>query len=221
MEIRLENVCYEYQTKFQRVPAVQNVSYTFESGRMYAIMGVSGSGKTTLLSAMAGLKLPTAGDIVVDGENTKTTDCCRLRRETVSVIYQDFNLFPLLTVEENVQYPLTIRKVPKAEAAALAHDCLGKVGIVPGQYGRMPRMLSGGEQQRVAIARALATGSKVLLADEPTGNLDRKNSANIIGILKTLAHEQDHCVIIVTHNPAVAEQADVCLTMEDGMLLQD
>lgn len=219
MEIRLENVCYEYQTKFQRVPAVQDVSYTFQSGKMYAIMGVSGSGKTTLLSAMAGLKVPTSGAIVVDGEDTRTADCCKLRREKISVIYQDFNLFPLLTVEENVAYPLTIRKEPKEQARAKAHECLTQVGIVPGQYGRMPRMLSGGEQQRVAIARALASGSKVLLADEPTGNLDRKNSGNIIDILQKLAHEQDCCVIVVTHDPTVAEKADLCLQMEDGALV--
>lgn len=220
MEICLENVCYEYNTKYQRVYAVQNVSYTFCSGRMYAIMGASGSGKTTLLSVMAGLKLPTSGSIYVEGENTKDIDCCKMRREKVSVIYQDYNLFQLMTVEENVQYPLLINGMKKDSAAVLAHDCLTMVGIVPGQYRRMPRMLSGGEQQRVAIARALASGSKIVLADEPTGNLDSTNSSNIIDILLTLAHEQDCCVVVVTHDPAVAERADVVLTMKDGHFAQ-
>ena len=220
MEICLENVCYEYSTKFKSVHAVQNVSHTFLGGKMYAIMGASGSGKTTLLSIMAGLRMPTSGDAFVDGENTKDADCCKLRREKVSVIYQDFNLFQLMTVEENVCYPLVLNGVKKDDAKSLSHTCLAMVGIVPEQYSRMPHMLSGGEQQRVAIARALASGSKIVLADEPTGNLDSTNSINIVDILLKLAHEQHCCVVVVTHDPSIAERADELLTMKDGSFVR-
>lgn len=218
MRICLNEVSYEYHTKYQRVMAVKDVSFQFEERKVYAIMGASGSGKTTLLSMMAGLKLPTSGTASIDGEETARTDCCRLRREKVSVIYQDFNLFPLLTVEENVAYPLLIRGDNKDSAGRTARGILQAVGIREEQYGRLPHMLSGGEQQRVAIARALASGSGIILADEPTGNLDSENSQNIIGHLQKLAHDKGCCVVIVTHDPAVAEAADIVLKMKDGRL---
>lgn len=221
MSICLNNVCFEYQTKYQRVTAVRDASFQFEARRMYAIMGASGSGKTTLLSMMAGLKLPTSGIVTINGEETSKTDCCKLRRESVSVIYQDFNLFPLLTVEENAAYPLLIRGENKDGAARTAHEMLQSVGIKEEQYSRLPHMLSGGEQQRVAIARALASGSEIILADEPTGNLDSENSQNIIDSLQKLAHEKDCCVVIVTHDPAVAEAADIVLKMKDGRLIDE
>ncbi len=221
MSICLNNVCFEYQTKYQRVTAVRDASFQFEARRMYAIMGASGSGKTTLLSMMAGLKLPTSGIVTINGEETSKTDCCKLRRESVSVIYQDFNLFPLLTVEENAAYPLLIRGENKDGAAQTAHEMLQSVGIKEEQYSRLPHMLSGGEQQRVAIARALASGSEIILADEPTGNLDSENSQNIIDSLQKLAHEKDCCVVIVTHDPAVAEAADIVLKMKDGRLIDE
>lgn len=218
MRIRLDNVCYEYSNKFQRVTAVRDVSYAFDANTVYAIMGTSGSGKTTLLSMMAGLRLPTSGTVVIDDQITAKTDCCRLRREKLSVIYQDFNLFPLLTVEENAAYPLLVRKENRQSAEQTAHEMLQSVGIREEQYGRLPHMLSGGEQQRVAIARALASGSEIILADEPTGNLDSENSQNIINILQDLAHGKNCCVVIVTHDPAVAEAADIVLKMKDGRL---
>ena len=196
MEVLLNNVCYEYRNKYRRVEAVRKVSYRFESGKIYAIMGASGSGKTTLLSTMAGLRLPTSGEITVDDVTLSTADRCKLRREKISVIYQDFNLFPLMTVLENTAYPLLIQKKDK----------------------QLPNMLSGGEQQRVAIARALASGSRIILADEPTGNLDTENGKNIVEILKRLAHEENCCVIIVTHDPTVAGESDVILNMRDGKL---
>lgn len=218
MRICLDNVGYEYSNKYRRVTAVRDVSFQFGAQQMYAIMGASGSGKTTLLSMMAGLKLPTSGTITIDGEETAKTDCCRLRRERLSVIYQDFNLFPLLTVEENAAYPLLIRGENKNNANQTAHEMLQTVGIKEEQYSRLPHMLSGGEQQRVAIARALASGSEIILADEPTGNLDSENSQNIIDILQKLAHDKNCCVVIVTHDPAVAEAADIVLKMKDGRL---
>lgn len=221
MRIGLHHVGYEYHTKYQRVIAVQDVSFQFEDRMVYAIMGPSGSGKSTLLSMMAGLKLPTSGAVTIDGEETAKVDCCRLRRERLSVIYQDFNLFPLLTVEENIAYPLLIRGKDKDSAGRTASEMLRAVGIKEEQYSRLPHMLSGGEQQRVAIARALASGSEIILADEPTGSLDSENSRNIIGYLQKLAHDKSCCVVIVTHDPAVAEAADIVLKMKDGRLVDE
>lgn len=216
MSISLKNVSYSYRGKYQTVRAVDGVSYDFEAGKCYAIIGKSGSGKTTLLSLMAGLDLPTEGEIIVDGKSTKDWDRNRMRREAVSVIYQNYNLFPLLTVQENIQYPLDLKKVPKKEAEALGRKVRERVDLSENYDKRMPAHLSGGEQQRVAIARTLAQGCKIILADEPTGNLDSTNTRNIVDILCTLAHDDGCTVIIVTHDPSVAEQADTVLQMKDG-----
>ena len=216
MSIELKNVSYRYQGKYQTVQAVSDVSHCFEPGKIYAIIGKSGSGKTTLLSLMAGLDLPTEGDILVNGTSTRAWDRNALRREAVSVIYQNYNLFPLLTVQENILYPLRLKQKDKKAAVALAKQMRARVGLPEEYDGRIPAQLSGGEQQRVAIARTLAQGCRIILADEPTGNLDTANTENIVKILRSLAHEDGCTVIIVTHDPAVAEQADVVLQMRDG-----
>lgn len=216
MSISLKNVSYSYQGKYQTVKAVDDVSYDFEPGKCYAIIGKSGSGKTTLLSLMAGLDLPTEGEILVDGKSTRDWDRNRMRRDTVSVIYQNYNLFPLLTVQENIQYPLDLKKIPKKESAALVREARQRVELSETYDKRLPSHLSGGEQQRVAIARTLAQGCKIILADEPTGNLDSTNTRNIVDILCSLAHDEGCTVIIVTHDPVVAEQADTVLQIKDG-----
>ena len=216
MSISLNNVSYSYKGKFQTVKAVDDVSYDFEEGKCYAIIGKSGSGKTTLLSLMAGLDLPTGGEILIDGKSTKDWDRNQMRRDAVSVIYQNYNLFPLLTVQENIRYPLDLKKTPRREAAIRAKEVRERVELPSAYDRRLPAHLSGGEQQRVAIARTLAQGCKIVLADEPTGNLDSTNTHNIVEILKSLAHDDGCTVIIVTHDPAVAEQADAVLQMKDG-----
>ena len=216
MSISLNNVSYSYKGKFQTVKAVDGVSYDFEPGKCYAIIGKSGSGKTTLLSLMAGLDLPTEGEIIVDGKSTKDWDRNKMRRDAVSVIYQNYNLFPLLTVQENIRYPLSLKKTPRKEVAARSKEVRERVELPAVYDKRLPAHLSGGEQQRVAIARTLAQGCKIILADEPTGNLDSANTKNIVEILRSLAHEDGCTVIIVTHDPAVAEQADAVLQMKDG-----
>ena len=218
MGISLKNVSYSYRGKYQTVRAVDGVSYDFEPGKLYAIIGKSGSGKTTLMSLMAGLDLPTEGEIFVDGKSTREWDRNALRRDGVSVIYQNYNLFPLLTVTENIQYPLHLKRMKKPEARALAKEVRERVELPESYDNRLPAHLSGGEQQRVAIARTLAQGCKIILADEPTGNLDTANTANIVAILKDLAHTDGCTVIIVTHDPAVAEEADTVLQMKDGSL---
>lgn len=216
MSISLKNVSYSYKGKYQTVRAVNDVSFDFEPGKCYAIVGKSGSGKTTLLSLMAGLDVPTEGEIIVDGKSTKDWDRNRLRRDAVSVIYQNYNLFPLLTVQENIMYPLDLKKMPKKDAVALGKEVRERVELSETYDKRLPSHLSGGEQQRVAIARTLAQGCKIILADEPTGNLDSTNTENIVKILCSLAHDEGCTVIIVTHDPAVAEQADTVLQMKDG-----
>ncbi len=214
-----KQVTYEYRNAVQTVKAVNGVSCDFQQGLVYALVGASGSGKTTFLSLLAGLDVPTSGTIELDGESTANMNRDAYRLNHVSVIYQNFNLFQHLTVLENAAYPLYVRKIPKKKADELAADKLVQVGLKEDQFKRLPNMLSGGEQQRVAIARALASGSEIILADEPTGNLDSTNSQNIVEILRQLAHENDRCVIIVTHDPAVAEAADVVLKMKDGNLV--
>ena len=220
MSILIANeVVYEYRNAYQTVRAVNGVARDVEQGLVYAIVGSSGSGKTTFLSLLAGLDVPTSGTIALDGQSTAELDRDEYRLNHVSVIYQNFNLFQHLTVLENAAYPLYVRKVGGKEADAVAREKLLQVGLKEDQFKRLPNMLSGGEQQRVAIARALASGSEIILADEPTGNLDSTNSRNIVEILHRLAHENDRGVIIVTHDPAVAEAADVVLNMKDGKLI--
>lgn len=212
----VNKVHYEYGNKAQPVKAVNGVSCEFQQGRVYAVTGVSGSGKTTFLSLLAGLDVPASGSIELDGSSTSVMNRDEYRLNHVSVIYQNFNLFEHLTALENAAYPLYIRKLPQKKAEELAKEKLLQVGLKEEQLKRLPTMLSGGEQQRVAIARALTSGSEIILADEPTGNLDSENSRIIIEIMQKLAHENDRCVIIATHDPAVAEAADVVLRMQDG-----
>ncbi len=216
MGITLKSVSYSYQGKYQTVRAVNDVSYDFGGGKVYTIIGKSGSGKTTLLSLMAGLDLPVEGEIVVDGKSTKDWDRNQMRRDVVSVIYQNYNLFPLLTVQENIRYPLSLKKMPKKEAIAASREARARVELPESYDRRFPRQLSGGEQQRVAIARTLAQGCKIILADEPTGNLDSANSRNIVDIFCSLAHDDGCTVIIITHDMAVAERSDVVIRMGDG-----
>lgn len=216
--IKVENVNYSYKTKYQTVHAVKDVSCSFEKGLLYAIVGESGSGKTTLLSLLAGLDVADEGSILVEGEDLGKMNRDRYRRDVASVVYQSFQLFPLLTARENVMYPMEMKKIKKKEAEKRAEELLLSVGLPEKIYRQFPLMMSGGEQQRVAIARALAAGGKILLADEPTGNLDTENEQHIVEILKKLAHEDGYTVIVITHNPEVAKEADGIYRMRDGRL---
>ncbi len=217
-ELTLENVTYRYKGANRNV--VDSANCTFEGGRLNAVVGPSGSGKTTLLSLMAGLDQPTQGSIAIDGEDLANLDLDQYRRERISMIFQAFQLFPLLTVLENVCFPLELNGAPRKEAAEWAESFLTAVGIDEGKYRRFPANLSGGEQQRVAIARSLASGARVLLADEPTGNLDKANGENVVEILQRLAYEQGYCVIIVTHDLQIAGKAGKLWKMTDGTLTE-
>lgn len=216
--IKVEKVDYIYQSKYQKTQALSGVSCSFERGKVYAITGKSGSGKSTLLALLAGLDVPTEGNIYIDGKEIREIDRDEYRMNCAAVIYQAFHLFPLLTVLENVMFPLQLNHVPAKEAQSRAQGFLAKVGLPDTLYHKMPNMISGGEQQRVAIARAMASGGQILLADEPTGNLDTHNESIVVELLEKLAHEEDYAVIIVTHNEKVAMTADVIYEMSDGML---
>ena len=215
-ELTLQRVSYRYPRAAR--DALQGVECRFRAGEVAAVVGPSGSGKTTLLSIMAGLDRPSGGEVLVDGKKLSEMDLDAYRRQYVSVIFQAFHLFPLLTVLENVCFPLELLGAGEKDAREQARRNLELVGIAEEKHRRYPSQLSGGEQQRLAIARALSSGAGILLADEPTGNLDGENSRNIVDILTRLAHEGGYCVVIVTHDPAVAEAADAVYTVADGEL---
>ena len=220
MNIQLQNVTYTYAGKYQRVTAVDGVSYTFHDGTLYTIMGASGSGKSTLLSLLAGLKLPTEGEITLDEQPIRLMDRSALRRDTVSVIYQDFNLFPLLTAEENVCYPLRLQKMDKEKALELARQRLTDMGIRESYFRKLPNQLSGGEQQRVAIARALAMKPDILCFDEPTSALDPELTGEVLRVIRSLA-EQHTTMVIVTHEMAFARDvADQVIFMDGGVIVE-
>ena len=216
--LQINDVQYTYQSKYQKVQALRGLTMSFEPGKLYALVGRSGSGKTTLLSLMAGLDLPTGGGIDFEGKPLSGLDRDLYRRDDVAVIYQSYNLLPLLTVEENVAFPLELKKLPREEIRKTAQEKLRLVGLDEGYFKRLPAMLSGGEQQRVAVARALAAQARVILADEPTGNLDTDNASKVIELLRTLAHEQGVCVIVVTHDLSIADRADAVFRLKDGQL---
>lgn len=218
--LRAEHVFYSYQSKYQKVEAVKDVSCVFEKGKFYAIVGESGSGKSTFLSLLAGLDQPCEGTIYVEGEPLSGMDRDAYRLNRAAVVYQAFHLFPLLTAQENVMLPLEFKKMRKKEAARQAQQLLQRVGLESRIYKRFPKMMSGGEQQRVAIARAVATGGEIILADEPTGNLDSENEKNVVALLKELAHEDGYTVIVITHNQRVADETDHVFRMKDGSMEQ-
>ncbi len=219
--LTVDHVEYLYRNAYQTVKAVNGVSFDFEPGCLYAVAGASGSGKTTFLSLLAGLDVPSEGRILFHGVSMTEMDRDEYRRDHVSVIYQNYNLFQHLTVLENAAYPLYLKKEPKREADAAAREKLLSLGLKEEQFGRLPNMLSGGEQQRVAVARALVCGSEIILADEPTGNLDSENTKIIVELFQELAHREGRCVILVTHDPEVSQGADVVLHMRDGKLARE
>ena len=205
--LALDHVTYSYTKGGKKV--VDDLSRGFRPGRLVAITGPSGAGKTTVLSLLSGLTLPTAGRVLYDGRDLSTLNRYRFRSHDIGVIFQSFNLLPALTVEENIVLSMEASGMrferPKLE---IVLELLHKVRL-PEEYAKERILhLSGGEQQRVAIARALSYGPRVVLADEPTGNLDMATQDDIMAIFRALAHDEGKCVIIVTHSPAVAEQSD-------------
>ena len=216
--LEVRHVNYAYQTRYHTVEALRDVNASFERGRLYALVGKSGSGKSTLLSLLAGLMLPQSGEVLFEGEPTAKMNLDTYRLRHAAVIYQSFRLFPLLTVSENITYPMELRGLRGEKARALAKELVEKVNLPADVLDRFPDMLSGGEQQRVAVSRAMSMNSGLLLADEPTGNLDTENSDRLVSILEGLAHREQYCVIVVTHDLDLAARADKTLRMSDGTL---
>lgn len=208
--LALKEVSYYYKSQRDKI-ILDRVSYEFETGKMYAILGDSGSGKTTLLSLMAGLDVPVEGRLEVAGEDIARNKLNVHRKNTISLVFQNYNLIDYLTPIENV----------KLGGKADAESILAQMGIDEAQRKRNVMQLSGGQQQRVAIARALASSAPILLADEPTGNLDEDAANEMISIFQRLAHEQEKCVIMVTHNRELAERADIILTLKKGKLVKN
>ena len=216
-----ENVSYTYQSKYQKVQALKNVSCTFEAGKFYAIIGQSGSGKTTLLSMLAGLGTPSEGEIIANGKTLKEIGSERHRRENVTVIYQSFNLFPTLNILENVMYPMQISKKPTKEAKVRAKELLNSVGLGDVDPRKLPAMLSGGQQQRVAIARALATSPKILLCDEATSALDPTTTTSILNLLREINRRMGITIVIITHEMSVVESTCTHVAIiDDGQLAE-
>jgi putative ABC transport system ATP-binding protein len=200
------------------VHALHGVDITLTRGEFVALVGPSGSGKSTLLNMIGGLDRPTSGEVWINGVDLGATDertLTRHRRQHVGFVFQTFNLLPRLTAEENVALPLMFSGVPRRERLATARALLGRVGLDQ-RLTHRPGQLSGGEQQRVAIARALVGRPALLLADEPTGNLDSTTGAEIMALLKELNEERDLTVLVVTHDPEVAAFADRVVKLRDG-----
>jgi len=213
--LELKDVRFSYD----KAEVLRGVSCSFDEGGLSAIIGKSGSGKSTLLALMAGIETPASGEVLFRGEAVGKSNLLAYRRKNISVIYQNFRLFPLMTALENIMYPLELRHVPAKQAKERAIECMEAVDLSLDYVNRFPSMLSGGEQQRVAIARALAAETPLILADEPTGNLDTQSRDIIIGILAKLARERNHCVILVTHDSELLQHADAVHRMRDGMFV--
>ena len=201
--LSLQNISFSYD----KTPVLQDISYEFEKGRMYCIIGKSGAGKTTLLSLLSGLAKPTAGDIIYDGKSIAKIDKYTFRSKYIGVVFQSFNLITKYTALENVILSMDISGVKIKDKKQRALDLLDSVGLDEDEANRRVLKLSGGQQQRVAIARALSYDPDIILADEPTGNLDRETQKEIMDIFRELA-SQGKCVILVSHSPDVAAMCD-------------
>lgn len=219
--LEIQNLTKTYGKGDTMVRALNNVSFSVEKGEFVAIVGPSGSGKSTLLHILGGVDTPTSGTVIVDKTDISTLDETALaifRRRQIGLIYQFYNLIPILTVEENLTLPLLLdgRKPDKARV----NDIIKKLGL-QNRLGHLPNQLSGGQQQRVAIGRALINNPALLLADEPTGNLDSENSREIISLLRSFNKEFNQTVIMITHDEHIALSADRIIAIEDGRITRD
>lgn len=219
--LRIEHLSKIYGKGDTEVRALDDVSFTVPKGQFVAVIGPSGSGKSTLLHILGGVDTPTDGHVYVDGTDITTLDETALaifRRRQIGLIYQFYNLIPILTVEENMTLPLLLddKKVDRAH-----FDSLVQVLGLQHRLGHLPSELSGGQQQRVSIGRALMNNPAILLADEPTGNLDSKNSKEIVELLRSFNKSLNQTVIIITHDERIALDADRVIAVEDGKIVKD
>ena len=216
--LEVKNISKTYGSGEAAVEALKNVSFSVEKGEFVAIVGESGSGKSTLLNMIGALDLPTAGKVIIDGKDIiamKDNAATIFRRRNIGFIFQAFNLIPELTVEHNMVFPLLL-DYQKPDQKYLEE--LLKVLNLENRRNHLPSQLSGGQQQRVAIGRALITRPSIILADEPTGNLDSKNSSEVIALLKDAARKYEQTIIMITHNRVIAQSADRILQVKDGVV---
>lgn len=222
MEIlRVENLTKIYGKGDTAVTALKDISFTMEKGQFLAIIGPSGSGKSTLLHIIGGVDTPTSGKVFVDGTDIYSLDRSQLaifRRRQIGLIYQFYNLIPVLDVEENITLPLLLDR--RKEDTGRLRELLATLNLED-RVSHLPNQLSGGQQQRVSIGRALINNPALVLADEPTGNLDSKNSEEIISLLKLYNQKYNQTLIVITHDERIALQADRIISIEDGMISRD
>jgi putative ABC transport system ATP-binding protein len=220
--IRLTGVTKQFDGK-RKVTALDNVTLRVDSGELLAIVGPSGSGKSTLLNLIGGLDRPTSGEVAIDGrplQGLRDDELTRLRRDKIGFVFQFFNLLPTLTCLENVSLPLHLRGWPRRQTHERARELLDLVGLAR-RLDHLPDELSGGERQRVAIARALAVYPPILLADEPTGNLDTFTGREILRLIHDLRGRLGSTVLIVTHDPSVAASCGRTVALRDGRIVED
>ncbi|SFL06773.1 putative ABC transport system ATP-binding protein [Lachnospiraceae bacterium KH1T2] len=219
--LKIRNLCKVYGKGETKVEALKNVSFDVEQGEFVAIVGPSGSGKSTLLHILGGVDTPTSGEVKIsetDIVGLNETKLAIFRRRYIGLVYQFYNLIPILNVEENITLPILLDG--KKPDRKLLHDLVEKLGL-SNRLKHLPNQLSGGQQQRVSIGRALMNHPALLLADEPTGNLDTKNSKEIISLLRKFNRENNQTVIIITHDDRIALAADRVITIEDGEITRD
>ena len=221
--IQLKHIYKIYEMGSEEVRASDDVSLTINRGEFVAIVGKSGSGKSTLMNIIGALDVPTDGEYLLGGEDTSEMSddqLAHIRNKMIGFIFQQYNLLPKLNLLENVELPLLYAGIPAAERRERAMESLKRVGLEE-KWKNLPAQLSGGQQQRVSIARAIAAKPAVLLADEPTGNLDTRTSTEVMGLLKMTSREFNQTIIMITHDDAIAQLADRVIHIEDGKLVRE
>ncbi|MEW6617133.1 MAG: ABC transporter ATP-binding protein [Patescibacteria group bacterium] len=222
--IRCENITKTYVNGDVETPVLKGISFEIKSGEFVAIMGPSGSGKSTLMHILGALDTVTSGTYVLDGRDvSKLSDdeLADVRRDKIGFVFQSFNLLSRATVLRNVMLPLIYAEVPKAKRIIQAHHALNAAGLDSDRWTHLSNQLSGGQMQRVAIARALVNSPSIIFADEPTGNLDSKTGEIVLGTFQELNRKHNHTIILITHEPYVAEHADRIIHIVDGAILED
>lgn len=223
LAIELRKVTKEYTRNSMRIPVLENLDLDVRKGEFLALMGPSGSGKTTLLNLIAGLDRSTTGDVIVDGLNLSglsESQMTKWRADHIGFIFQMYNLIPVMTAQENVELPLLLQPVSRRDRQRRATTALKIVGL-EGREDHYPRQLSGGQEQRVAIARAIVTDPALIVADEPTGDLDRTSAQEILELLESLHRDLEKTIVMVTHDPQAAARASRLLRLDKGKLVGD
>ena len=218
--IDVRDACKIYRQGGEEIRALDHVSFWVDEGEFVAIIGQSGSGKSTLMNLLGCLDAPTSGSYFLDGQDVSQlgeAELSRIRNREIGFVFQGFNLIPSLDAAENVELPLLYRGIPRAERRQLSRRALQSVGL-ENRLHHLPSQMSGGQQQRVAVARAIAASPPVLLADDPTGNLDSRSGAEVMGILRRL-NGQGKTVVLITHDPGIAGQAGRTVTIQDGRIV--